>query len=151
MRGDDPDRTWIMPKITARAAVLAAVIVLTLTGCAGTPEAAPSEPTQATAATAEQTPEPTVSAAPVEVTQTTAPGSTKASDAELLRVAHAGLDVDGIELTDEEVLAAVAWVCEQRAAGVERPIALEGAADSANYAFQTVAEQMRCPEYFQKH
>jgi len=44
MEGDDPDRTWIMPKVTARTALLTALLTLTLTGCAETPETTPSEP-----------------------------------------------------------------------------------------------------------
>ena len=135
-----------------RTSIAVAVLVaLALTGCAATSESAPSEPEQAATTTAEQTPEASPEPAPVEVTPTATPDPTLASDDELLNFAHATLDVAGIELTDAEVLSAVAWICEQRAAGVERPIALEGASEGTNYGFQAVAEQMRCPEYFQTY
>lgn len=137
-----------------RTLAATALLLLTLTGCAGVAETEPTdEPvdTQTATSTPEPTPEQTVDPAPIEVTPTTPPDPSESSDAELLHVAHATLDVAGITLTDEEVLAAVAWICGQRAAGVTHPIALEGASEGTNYGFQSVAEQMRCPEYFQNY
>lgn len=111
MEGNDPERTWIMPKRTTAVISAAAVILLTLTGCAGAPDETPSEPETVATVTAEETPEgspePALTAAP----EPTGP------DATYLHEVRKRTDVATVaQATDEQLLAAGHAACDALAA-----------------------------------
>lgn len=120
-----------MPKLTA--AVLTALLALTLAGCAGSPDSEPTR-TQAPAATATETaaPERTmteVPTGPVEVTSTPVPTVSVADHA--IEQMHAYLVNNGMIVSAEQVRAAADYTCDQIAAGasLEEIVPLTGDVD----------------------
>lgn len=99
-------------------AAVAAVLLLTLTGCAGATDAAPSEPQSVAQATSEA-PAPAETDAdetPLSVTPTTPPNTPEEKFLERVR---AGLiNTELADATDEQLLATGALACEQLADGV---------------------------------
>lgn len=92
-------------------AAVAAVLLLTLTGCAGATDAAPSEP-QAAAQTVEETPAPLVA-------EKTAPAN-DSPEAVFLEKLRAAFERDGTSIpnaTDEQLLDAAERACEQLTTG----------------------------------
>ena len=94
-----------------RASIAVAVLVaLTLTGCAGTPEAAPSKPREASETATVETPEPTV--APL-----TAAPVPEGVDAAFLAEIRKRTDVATIaQATDDQLIAAGHAACDAFAA-----------------------------------
>lgn len=100
-------------KTTLLTAALASILLLA--GCSGSPETAP---TASTTPTAEETP-----VQPAQATATPAavePAPVDDREAKVAQFVRAmqGADLDGLDLSDDEVRAAVAWVCANtRASG----------------------------------
>ncbi|UGS27573.1 hypothetical protein K8F61_05130 [Microbacterium resistens] len=114
-----------MPKRTSAATIaVAAVLLLTLAGCAGTPESPASEPTAPAAATSAppaETPTPTdAPTGPVEVTAAPSPESTWTLRDQVIADIHASLVGQGYNVTTEQVVQAADYTCEQLAAGVDK-------------------------------
>lgn len=120
-----------MPK---RIAALAAVLVLTLTGCAGVADDAGNERTAPSASE---------SAAPATV-DPTAPAETTEPDAEEYFLGSGF--VPTIDLPDEQKIAAGYFACEQVEAGDYRVVAVEGVDAATNEAFVEAATVSLCPE-----
>lgn len=118
------------------AAVVTAAILLLLTGCAGTPEAAPGQAQDTATSSAEVTQE----AAPA----TVAPTETEEVDVEKYFL-ESGL-VASIELSDEDKLVAGYYACEQVKAGNLDVVAIEGATDILNRGFVADSTVILCPE-----
>lgn len=124
-----------------RASLAVAVLVaLTLTGCAGTPQSAPSEPEQAPTGTSEQTPEESAAPATVEPTEPTDPKA----EAEAWFLDYAG--IAQLDLPDDEKIAAGYYACEQVGAGNMEVVALEGVSVDDNIVFVDYALTALCPE-----
>lgn len=105
-----------MPKRTAATITAAALILLTLAGCAGTPEEAPSEPRGFVQSVPSQTAEPLVAEAtePAEV-------GTDTAYLEQLRKALEGSGGNSIpDATDEQLVTAGHEACEQMLSGVDQ-------------------------------
>ena len=139
MEGDDPDWTWIMPKVTARAAVLTALLLVALAGCAGAPESAPSEPEPASASASETPTEETAAPATVEPTEPTGPSDVEVHFLESAFIAQ-------IELPDADKLAAGRYACEQIEAGNGDVVAVEGLDPALNEVFVSDSVTLLCPE-----
>ncbi|MFE2772300.1 DUF732 domain-containing protein [Microbacterium resistens] len=98
-----------MPKRTSAASIaVAAVLLLTLAGCAGTPESPAAEPT---------TPATTESAAPLTAEEPTPTDS--APDTEYLKLVRAGMQPDTVipDASDDQLLDAGNTACDQMRAG----------------------------------
>lgn len=100
-------------------AAMAAVLLLTLTGCAGSPDETPSEPQSVAQATSEA-PAPAETDAdeiPLSVTPTTgAPTTPEEIFLARIRAGFAGTEI--VDATDEQLLATGELACEQLADGV---------------------------------
>lgn len=125
-----------MPKSTARAAVLTAVLALTLTGCAGTTEPPADEPQESSQAS--ETP-----AAPA----TVEPSDPEATDAEEWFLTETA--IAKVDLSDEEKLAAGYYACEEVAAGNLDVVAVEGLEEGLNEWIVADAAATLCPELSQ--
>ncbi|MGX1932037.1 hypothetical protein [Microbacterium resistens] len=108
----------------APLAAVAAVLLLTLAGCAGTPESPAAEPTApaaATSAPAAETPTPTEApTGPVEVTMApTPPSDTNAAADRAVGEMTRWLGSKGVVLSEDEVRAAANYGCDQIDAGAD--------------------------------
>ena len=125
-----------------RASIAVAVLVaLTLTGCAGTPDSAPSEQEQAPATASDQTPD--ESAAPATVEPTDA-ASEETSDIEAHFLESAF--IAQIDLPDADKLAAGHYACDQIEAGNLEVVAVEGLDPALNDVFVSDSVTLLCPE-----
>lgn len=145
MEGDDPDRTWIMPKRTA--AVLTAVLLLTLTGCAGTPDDVSSEPPAANASSSTvETPEPTPTVEPGIIQHTPEPTpepDTSTGEAAYIAAAQDYLNGRGYwDFTDDQLLSAGLYACES---SEETVTIIEGIAAPSNDEIVSYARTLLCP------
>lgn len=103
-----------MPKRTAATITAAALILLTLTGCAGTPEEAPSEAQSAPQSAPAETAEPLVAETPADTDR----GDAEAAYLKFL-ADHPRQGTIIPNATDEQRLAAGYEICERLAAGEE--------------------------------
>lgn len=144
-----------MPKVTA--ALLAALVALTLAGCAGTEDDAAGEsaaPLVSESAAPGETPEPTepptATAAPATVSpEEVTPTDTTARDGQLQYSAYTEpyLAEQGYTLTPEEVLGVGLYACELIAQGqsVEAMTVIEGAPEHINEYVAVTAGYYLCP------
>lgn len=128
-----------MPKITAARIALTALIVLSLTGCAGTVDAAPSEPQDATQAAPSETTTPLVAEK----------SSTATADAAELEAAYLVEVRDRLSkihtqipnATDEQLIATAYEACDRIAEGTsgEDMTLIEGETRTNGYYMDTAA------------
>lgn len=132
-----------MPKITARAAVLTALLAFTLTGCAGAADGAGD------ASTAPETTAPLVA-------ETETPDTDLSEDEEFLQRVRESLPENTVipDATDDQLIAAAEAACEQMDSGTdvaavnviegEEPNGLDIYESSA--AIAGVAKDVYCPQ-----
>lgn len=160
MRGDDPERTWIMPKRTTALVAAAAVLLLTLTGCAGTPDAATEPANEAKSlsaplATESEAPaepeEPAIGYGPTGAGEVCDPQNANDSlcaafypDQAVLRIAARGGAIASLE--PQQTISLAAQACDEMRAGSTWEASTLAVGDD-NRVLYAAAAVGYCPEY----